>query len=366
MYANIPPIGSEEVKIFDFKKVLLILLCFSLLLTACARASSGTQNTGEKTVVHDFEPVTEIKSGRPDIYVVLKVMTSQYWQDIIDGIADAGNEVGCNVYVGGPEGEGDWQSQKTLLDKAVYELGADAVMLSPASSSALNPTMGKIYGDGIPVILVDTIINDESFNTCYMTDNLQAGELAAGEMIRQLTAAGVSRDEEAGVAIQITSTSSQTVIDRLAGFNQYWAANAPESWKVLDEVKLNNGDKERAEQNCLDFLMQYPNIKGVFGCNNSSTVGFVNGLNQKSADAGNVVLVGFDYADETAALIADSTRYASTIVQNQYLMGYDGLKDAFEIINGGKSEYKFVDTGTVVINSDNQQEYEQDKAGDAK
>lgn len=342
------------------KKITIILILCVFVLAACTK--QGKNTVDEVAVVHDFEPVTDVKDGRHDIYVVLKVMTSQYWQDIIDGVRDAGEELDCNVYVGGPEGEGDWQSQQVLLNKAVDELGADAIILSPASSSGLTEEMDEIVQKNIPVILVDTIVNNQSFDTCYMTDNLQAGELAAEEMIRQLKADGVSESENASIAIQITSTSSQTVIDRLAGFNQYWAANAPANWSVLDEVKLNNGDKERAKQNCIDFLTQYPDLKGMFGCNNSSTVGFVNGLTEK--DVHNVALVGFDYADETAALIADETRHASTIVQNQYHMGYAGLKNAVEIIEGKPSDYKFVDTGTVVINRDNQQEYE--KAGDGR
>jgi ribose transport system substrate-binding protein len=133
---------------------------------------------------------------------------------------------------------------------------------------------------------------------------------------------------------------------------------------VLDEVKLNDGDKERAKQNCLDFLQNYPNIKGVIGCNNSSTIGFVNGLNETGRD--DVVLIGFDYADETATFISDENHYASTMVQNQYNMGYMGLEHALQILDGEKNEYKFVDTDLAVVNRLNQAEYENGLAGDGK
>ena len=329
------------------------ILGAAVLMTGCG---SGKDSPAETAEVQGFEPVTQIKDGQKNVYVILKVMTSQYWQDIIDGITKAGLDSGCNVYVGGPLGEGDWEDQAKLLDEAVNEHKADAVILSPASSSALVGKIGEIYKNGTPVILVDTIINGEDYNTCYMTDNLQAGGLAAEEMLDQLISSGLSEEDSASIAIQITSTSSQTVIDRLAGFNSYWSVNAPENWKVLDEVKLNNGDKEKAKQNCIDLLEAYPDIKGFFGCNNSSTVGFVNGLNEKGRE--DVVLVGFDYADETAALVASDKHRVSTIVQNQYNMGYDGLMNAVDIINGGQSDYKFVDTGAVVINHGNYKQYE--------
>ncbi|MBQ9518432.1 MAG: substrate-binding domain-containing protein, partial [Firmicutes bacterium] len=201
----------------------------------------------------------------------------------ISGATDAGNELDCNVYIGGCLVEGDWKTQDKLIEQALNERKADAFVIAPASSSAQLDTIGDIYKSGKPVILVDTIINSEDYNTCYMTDNLQAGELAAKEMLSRLISSGLSEDESASIAIQIGSTSSQTIIDRLAGFNQYWAVNAPENWTVLDEVKLNNGNKDKAKQNGVDFLSDYPDLKGFFGCNNSSTVGFVSALKERAA-----------------------------------------------------------------------------------
>lgn len=341
---------------------LLFLICTLCFLPGCQKED----NTEDKSQpeFYDFEAVTPIKAGQPNVYVVLKVLTSQYWQDIVNGITDAANENGCNLYVGATVGESEWELQQKLMERA-KTAGADAIILAPCNSSKLCEITDDIHDKGVPVILVDTILNDTgSFDTCYMTDNLQAGELAAEEMIRLLKANGVSESEPASIAIQIASTSSQTVIDRLAGFNQYWSANAPRNWKVLDEVKLNNGDMEVAKQNCINFLENYPELKGVFGCNNSSTVGFVNGLTQ--TDRKDVILVGFDYADETAALVGSEEWQASVVVQNQYNMGYDGLLEVVEMLKGKAADYKFIDTGTRVINQENHVEYEQSLAGEDK
>ena len=337
----------------------LLLLCIVLPAGGCGK--EPVEETTDKEYF-EFEAVTEINPGRPDVYVVLKVLTSQYWQDIVRGVTDAGNDCGANVYIGAAIGEGDWEIQQSLMEEAVYR-GADAIILAPGSSSSLTPYAREIREKGIPVILVDTILNDtNSFDTCYMTDNLRAGELAAEEMLLLLKESGLSENEPASIAVQITSVSSQTVIDRLAGFNQYWSANAPKSWVVLDDVGLNNGDSQLAKQNCIDMLETYPDIKGVFGCNNSSTVGFANGLTE--ANRTDVILIGFDYADETAQLVASPDWCAATVVQSQYDMGYDGLMTAILIIKGETAEYKFVDTGTLVIDENNYLTYEQSLAGE--
>ena len=332
----------------------ICILSISLLLSGCEREKPLPDVPSEE--IADFEPVTEVKDGRKNIYVVLKVMTSQYWQDVIAGVTDASKETDCNVYVGGAIGEGDWESQRELINKAVNECNADAFVVAPSSSSKLIETIGGVYESGRPVVLVDTIINGESFETCYMTDNISAGELAAKEMLKIMTENGVSKEEQIYIAMQIPSMSSQTIIDRLAGFNQYWAINAPGNWHILDDIRLNNGDKERAKEIAVDLLKEHPDIKCFLGCNNSATVGFANAL--KEMDRSDILMVGFDYSDEIAELVASDKFKASTIVQNQYDMGYDGLKQASDILDGKKSEYKFVDTGIVVIGHDNYKEYE--------
>ena len=336
-------------------KIICSIIILTLALTGCG--SKKINEDSQSGTIFPFEAVTPVKEGQKNIYVVLKVLNSQYWQDIVKGVTESGLENSCNVYVGASEGEGDYMAQTELLNTALDE-GADAIILAPASSSSLSDNLVDIRNMGIPVILVDTIMNDtNTFDTCYMTDNHTAGQLAAEEMIHLLKETGVAEDQKAQIAIQITSVSSQTIIDRLAGFNQYWAKNASKNWTVLDEIKLNNGDKDKAKENCRQFLKDYPDLKGVFGCNNSSTIGFVTGL-KESGETG-VVLVGFDYADETAEFIKNKDTNAATIIQNQYDMGYESIVRALEILSGSKNEYKFIDTGVRAINEENQEEYEE-------
>lgn len=337
-------------------------LCMILLAGLLSAFAAGCQSNKNEQSAADsnygeyipFEAVTEITSGRDDVYAVLKVVKSQYWQDIIDGMTDAANEKGFNLYVGGCVAESDYAVQEQMLEEA-RKRGAEAIILAPGNSNELVEPVKRIYKSDIPVILVDTILNGEDYDICFMTDNIQAGEMEAEEVIRLMRENGVRDYDNAEIAIQITSESSQTVIDRIAGFNQYWSVYAPPTWKLVDEIKINDGDVEKAKQNCIDFINEYPNLKAVVGCNNSSTVGFVNGL--KETGRTDIVLGGFDFADETAELIESDDWRASTVVQRQYNMGYDGALTAFDLINGKSADYKFVDTGVLIVNSDNYDSY---------
>ena len=111
------------------KKFLLILICL-MLAVLCACAQSDDEKSEEpKKEIPEFTPVTEVVEGRKDIYLITKVLDSNYWDVVVKGAAEAGEEFGCNVYYSGTYNEMDWQNQVMLLDKAV-EQGADAVILA--------------------------------------------------------------------------------------------------------------------------------------------------------------------------------------------------------------------------------------------
>lgn len=340
-------------KIFRYFVLLLGISCISL--TGCQNNKNDSSPSGENEKEYiSFEAATETVSGRKDIYAILKVINSQYWQDIIQGMADAANEQNCNLYVGGCLTEGNYVIQEQLLEEARMR-NADAVVLAPANSNNLIESVRKIHDSGIPVILVDTILNCDDYDTCFMTDNLKAGAMEAEEVISLMHEKGVKDYEEADIAIQISNENSQTIIDRIAGFNQYWSVYAPPSWKIIDEIKVNNGDVQKAKQFCLDYIGEYPNLKAVVGCNNSSTVGFAKGLAESGRT--DIVLGGFDFADETAELIKSEEWDASTVVQKQYDMGHNGVVTASELILGKTPDYKFVDTGVLIVNRSNYNEY---------
>lgn len=330
--------------------LLLLMALTFLYLAGCSKVPPQSPPPPQESAYEAFAPITDVVEGRRDIYLVLKSFQSQYWQQVIQGAADAGSALNCNIYLGGTYFETGLELQNKLLDEAV-EQSAAAIILAPIDSSLQVDTVRQIRQQGIPVVLIDTILNSSDYDVCYMTDNLQAGELAAKEMLRQLQAAGVSENTPAQIAIQVGSSGSQTIVDRLAGFSQYWSKYAPAQWVVLDDVRCNNGDIEAAARYCLEFLNTYPDLKGVLGCNNGSSAGFARGLLETGRT--DVAIVGFDYSDEIAQLISSGQYPASTVIQHQYDMGYLGVRHAVSILNGEPVQQKFIDTGVRVVNKNN-------------
>lgn len=330
----------------------MLVGCFA----GCGQEKAGTAGTAESAKASVESAQTDggqagSIEGEKTIYVIVKVLGNQYWSVLQAGAEQAGKDLGCKVVVVGTALESDIEGQLTLLQNAV-SAQADGIVIAPLDSVSLDAPITEAYQSGIPTVLVDTVINSDNYSAALLTNNVEAGKTAAEEMLRRMKAAGISETEEAQVAIQVGSTGSQTINDRVKGFNEYWSANAPAAWTVLnDDVKVNEGDISKAVGFCQDFLTTYPNLKAVFGPNNGSTVGFVTGLTE--AQRKDIIMVGFDFSSEIETMIRSNEFDVASVVQRQYYMGYDGVKTALDMSNGGTVDEKTIDTGVVLVDAVN-------------
>ena len=332
------------------KRYLAVLLIFLLLMTCSCSKKEEQKSEEQSQVIPEFTPLTEVVEGQKNIYLITKVLDSNYWEVVVKGAKEAGEEFGCNVYFSGTYNEMDWQNQEILLDKCV-SLGADAIILAPDDSIELAPKIEEIHSLNIPIILVDTAANTDGYDICYMTDNLLAGNKAAEEMLNRFRSLGISESEEITVGILVGSSTSQTINERLAGFYQYWTQNAPESWSIISDIQNCNGDIQLGGELITSLLDDYPNLKGLFATNNGPTKAIAQIVNDHERK--DIVLVGFDYSDEIKNLIESPDYHASTILQRQYSMSYKGVQSALEMIKGSVMDVKFEDTGVVTVNHKN-------------
>ena len=349
-------------------KIMVGLLAFGLsaFIAGCGQEqkdanapASMQQQLADKAskaeVKQDFMPVNEIKEGRKNIYAVIKVIKGDYWQEVVQGLKAGGEAADCNVYVGGPFKEMDWQTQKAMLE----ELGdkkADAVILAPSDSLKLIPTAEAVQKKNQPLVLIDTGLNSKSYDAAFMTNNYMAGTTAAAEMIKLMKDKGVKENANATIAIKVSSLNSQNMVERVEGINAYWQANAPASWKLDSKVMVDFGDKDLSTKLGEEAMANISDLKGFISCNNRAAVATANAI--KNSKRKDVMLVAFDYSKEVAALIADPELNAVSIAQNQYMMAMDGVKAAAAMAKGTKLNEAAVDTGVEVVNIGNYKDFE--------
>lgn len=249
----------------------------SVLLGGCSGSSKANmEEAAEQPAVVDYTCISNPESDK-QIYVILKNYHGAYWEKVIDGITEAAKKLDEAVYLGGIDNETDISGQIDLMNQAM-EQGADGILLAPADSNSLADSCQKVREKDIPVVLIDSSINSSEFDACYMTDNIDAGEMAAKEMLEMLYDAGNSPTDPLEVGIQLSSDSSQAMVNRVSGFLNFWAGNAPEQWEIVQDIRVNGGDTKKAQSDASALLRENADIKGFFGCNNTSTVGIVNTL----------------------------------------------------------------------------------------
>ncbi|MBR4573901.1 MAG: substrate-binding domain-containing protein [Lachnospiraceae bacterium] len=328
---------------------ILLTICLTLLFSGCSAPSGGASESAASPISH-FEPLGTVSENNKNIYVILKVMDSSYWQVIMEGCKAAGEDLSCNVYCGGTNNETDWQGQRVLIEEALAAK-PDAILLSPDDSVELSSDIDRIHELGIPVALIDTAANTESFDICYMTDNLYAGQNAAKEMLGRLRDAGYSDYDDISVGIMVGTAKSQTINERLAGFYQYWSNNAPGKWSIISDIMNCNGNIDEGDALLNDFLAKHPEVVGLYATNNGPTRVLARVV--KGAGRKDITVVGFDLSDEIDDLVKDPDYRASTILQRQYDMGYLAVGSVLDIMQGITPPVRFIDTGVVTVNEEN-------------
>ena len=330
--------------------MLCVILLFSFLLSGCLSSSAAEKNAdgtqGESAPV-EYRCISNPESKKK-IYVILKNYHGDYWEKVIKGVEKAAKEVDTAIYLGGIDNETDISGQIRLMNEAI-EQGADGILLAPANSNSLVESCEKAKKKNVSVVLIDSSINSTEFDACYMTDNIDAGKMAAKEMIKLLQDAGNSPTRPLEVGILLSSDTSQAMVNRVSGFLEAWTQYAPSQWDIAKDIFFNGGDVKKAQTDASALLEKNKNIKGLYGCNNTSTIGIAKTLvKEKRTD---IVMVGFDMAKETQQFIQDTDYQGVSLLQKQDQMGYLGIHSLASLINGEKSEQKFFDTGVIMVNS---------------
>lgn len=347
-----------------FLPVTLGLLAFMVMQGGCALPGNSGQDTTtqaaadtDESAVVDYTCIAN-QGSQEKIYVILKNYHGDYWKKVIQGVTKAAEQIEEAVYLGGIDNETDVSGQISLIEKAQQQ-GADGILLAPANSNALVESCQKIKDQNISLVLIDSSINSDAYDTCYMTGNMEAGQIAAREMLSMLSEQGNTDKDSLEVGILLSSDSSQAMVNRVSGFLEYWAKYAPEKWTINQDIRLNGGDMENAQADVSELLRNNRQIKGLYGCNNTSTKGIAAFLMR--ADRKDIVMAGFNLAEETASLIRDPDYHGITLLQKQEQMAYKGMLSLDQQIRGEKPEQKYIDTGVLLVDRDYLLENEQNE-----
>jgi ribose transport system substrate-binding protein len=292
------------------------------------------------------EAASAIAQTKPTIPIIVKDMTSFYWQTVLAGARKAGQDLGVNVPELGAHSESDINGQISILKNAVASSPA-AVVIAPAHFAALGGPIDQA-AKKVKIIGIDSV-DSKALTSFVATDNVQAGRIAANILAERIQK--TYADAEGDVAL-ITSLPGVASLDQRAkGFKEQLAAKYGALSIVAEKVA--DGQESTGREIMTEIIAANPELRGVFASNLTMARGAGQAVAEsKTNKTGDKInLVGFDWDDQLVKLLQDGT-IAALVVQDPFRIGYDGVKTALAASKGEQVPAN-VDTGANVVTKAN-------------
>jgi ribose transport system substrate-binding protein len=203
----------------------------------------------------------------------------------------------------------------------------DALLIAPTDVKALQAPIQKFVNAGIPVIAVDTTINDTSLLTSRITSDNAQGGAAAAETIAKLA------HDKGDVAVDNVTPGISTTDARQAGFLAQMKKYP--NMKVV-AVEYNNDSATTAESQVRNLILAHPGLVGVFGTNLYGAQGAGTAVDA-AGKKGKVFVAGYDAEPAEVALLKKGV-VDILVVQQPAVEGKDAVLYAYDKLTGKASQ----------------------------
>ncbi len=267
---------------------------------------------------------------KPYVALISKGFQHQFWQAVKAGADKAGADLGVTVTFEGPDTEAQVDRQIDMLSAAIAKKPA-AIGFAALDSQAAIPLLEQAKSAGIPIIAFDSGVDSDIPVATAATDSVAAAALAADKMAELI-------GSEGKIAVVAHDQTSRTGIDRRDGF----VNRIKEAYPKIEivSVQYGGGDQLQSTEITKSILQGNPDLKGIFGTNEGSAIGVVNGAKELGSK---VTIIGFDSGALQKQAIKDGLM-AGAITQNPVGIGYKTVEAAVKASKGEAVDKK-IDTG---------------------
>lgn len=316
-------------------RLIALALCAAALLSGCGKEAKKSEP--DAPAGGGDAPAT----GRRTIAVIPKGTTHSFWKTIHAGAAKAAQETGVEIVWVGPEREDDRRQQIDVVQNFISRK-VDAIVLAPLDKVALARPVATAVQRGIPVVIIDSDLDSDKHSSFVATDNREGGRMAA----RRLGA--LMQGKGKAMMLRYNEGSASTM-EREEGWLEVMKADFP-GIQLVSTDQHAGATTESALQTSQNLLNRFPDVNGVFACNESCAFGMLRAL-QQSGKAGKVFFVGFDTKDAFNEAMKKGEMHG-TVSQDPFDMGYRGVKTAVDVLDGKVVE-KRVATNLTLITPEN-------------
>ncbi|RMD95337.1 MAG: sugar ABC transporter substrate-binding protein [Calditrichaeota bacterium] len=266
----------------------------------------------------------------PTIALVMKTLNNPFFIDMQKGAEEAASRLKVNLIVQAPEREVDVEKQMQIIENLIQRK-VDAICVAPSGSKEIVPAILKANKAGIPVLVVDTRVDEQALKeahgkiaTFIGSDNYEGGKIAGNYIIERLNGQGK-------VAILEGIPGHETGDARLRGFLDA-VKKAPGIEVVTSQTA--NWERDQGFNVFQNILQSHPEVQALFACNDMMALGAIEAI-AAAGKTGQIIVVGFDAVEDAREAIQNGTM-AGSIAQYPSEMGRLAIETAVNVINGQK------------------------------
>lgn len=287
-----------------------LVLLLSLAVVSCNRAP---QSDG---------------SAKPRVAFVMKTLNNPFFVRMREGAEAAAKTHNIDLIVQAPEREIDVERQMQIVENLI-QADVDALCITPSGSREIVPAIKKANEAGIPVLIVDTKVDEATAKeagihiaTFIGSDNYQGGRLAGEYYAKKF-------HEKTQVTVLSGIPGHETADSRLRGF-QDAVKEAPHI--EVAAVQPANSERDLGYNVFQSMLQSHPDIRGLFATNDMMALGAIEAISAANK-TGQVDVIGFDAIDESREAIRKGTMTGS-VAQFPDEMGRVAVETAAAVITG--------------------------------
>lgn len=280
------------------------------------------------------EQVTSYKksSDKLQIGFIPKTLNKAYYTEMEKGIKKASEQLNVDLVCEAPEYESDFEKQRIIIEKMISKK-VDAILIAPSSSKEIAVSIKKANDAGIPVILLDTKIDNAiaksegiKIATFIGSDNYNGGKIAAEYIIKKLNGNGK-------IAILEGIKGQESSDTRISGFKDEIATSPNIQIVALDTA---NWDKNQGYSIFKSMLASNPDIKGLFAADDVMALGAIKAI-EEAGKTGKITVLGFNNSIDAQKAIKEG-KLDGSVAQYPAEMGKLAVAKAVELIKGGSIE----------------------------
>lgn len=241
----------------------------------------------------------QISGRKYRVALVAKSAESAFWKSVRAGANAASTEYNLDFVFQAPLSEEDYEAQNNMIESAVED-DADAIVFSAVDFEANAQAVDRAAEDGVNIGIVNFDKNSENGQT-----------------------------REAGFRDTVSEDSRAVITD---------AINV-------------NSTTEAAKQGTLDMIRRNPEINVIATFNEWTSLGVGYAIQEQGLED-EIHVVAFD-SNVVSVGMLETGEVDALIVQNPYAMGYLGVENAYNLINGLPVEKEEIDTSLLIVTKEN-------------